>query len=167
MRRYLIPPMVTLGVLVLILIASFQPAHAANQLPVVTGSGGPVQAQPTFPIAALTPLSASSGNVANASAVATLAKATGKTVYLTGIHCTASGATTGLPVSVTVTGLLGGTRTYTFVFPAGVLVSATPLVETFNPPLPASATNTDVVLTLPAGGTGNTNASCNAQGFRY
>src|SRR5947207_13311659 len=63
-----------------------------------------------------------SGNVANSSAAASLAAVSGKTNYLTGFQVTASGATAGLPVNVTVTGVITGTMTYTFVFPAGVLV---------------------------------------------
>lgn len=107
-----------------------------------------------------------SGNVANASAVATLAGASGKTTYIMGFECTASGATAASVQNLTVTGILGGTKTYTFVFPSGATAQATPLVVEFPTPLPASATNTAIVVTLPAGGAGNTNASCNAHGFQ-
>ncbi len=108
---------------------------------------------------------ASSGNVANAAAVATLASAAGKTAYITGFQATAAGATTGLPVTVTVAGLAGGTASYTFAFPAGVLVAATPLIVKFPVPLPASGPGVDIVVTLPAGGSGNTHAAVSAQGF--
>lgn len=107
-----------------------------------------------------------SGNVANASAVATLAGAAGKTTYIAGFECTGAGATAAAVVNLTITGLLGGTFTYTFVFPAGVTALATPLLVPFETPLQASATNTAIVVTLPAGGAGNTNASCNAHGFQ-
>jgi|SRR5215471_17758517 len=112
-----------------------------------------------------TAIQASSGNVANANAVATLTATASQTAWLSGFEMTAAGATGALAVNATVTGLLGGTRTYTFVFPAGVAVAANNLIVNFVPPLPASAPNTNIVVTLPAGGTGNTNAACNAEGF--
>lgn len=108
----------------------------------------------------------SSGNVANGSAVATLAAAAAKTTYITGFQITASGATAGLAVVVTVAGLLGGTQSFIFVFPAGVLVGALPLQIALPKPLPASAVNTAIVVTCPAGGSGNTNAAVSAQGYQ-
>lgn len=113
-----------------------------------------------------TPITATSGNVANASAVATLPGAVGKTTYITDFECTASGATGALVVNLAITGTISGGQTYTFVFPAGVTTAAQPLLVTFPTPIPASATNTAIVVTLPAGGTGNTNAACNAQGYQ-
>jgi hypothetical protein len=113
-----------------------------------------------------TPLISASGNKANASAVATLTPSATTTAYLSGFECTAAGATTGLPVVVTVAGILGGTLSYIFSFPAGALLEAVNLLVEFNPPLPASAVNTPIVVTLPAGGTGNTNAATVAHGFQ-
>jgi hypothetical protein len=112
-----------------------------------------------------TPLIAGSGNVANASAAATLTGGTTTTVYLAGFEVTGAGSTAGLPVTVTVAGLLGGTRSYTYSFVAGVLVANTPLIVAFDPPLPASAVNTAIVVTCPAGGAGNTNNTVVAHGF--
>lgn len=112
-----------------------------------------------------TPLSAGSGNVANASAVATLTGTATTTVYISGFEITGSGATAGLPVTVTLAGLLGGTRSYTYTFEAGVLVGNKPLIVTFIPPLPASAVNTPLVLTCPASGAGGTNNVATAHGF--
>src|SRR5262245_31020600 len=60
---------------------------------------------------------ASSGNVANASATASLAAVAGRTNYLEGFQVTATGATAALAVNVTVTGLVTGTLTYSFAFP--------------------------------------------------
>lgn len=111
-------------------------------------------------------LTASSGNVANASAAATLAAAAGETTYITGFEITASGATAAAVVTVTVTGTIGGTLSYTFVAPAGATAQATPLVVEFPRPIPASAANTAIVVTLPALGAGNTNATVVAHGFR-
>lgn len=117
-------------------------------------------------IAGSTPLSASSGNVAAAVATATMAGAVSKTNYISGFQVTGAGATAGLPVSVTVTGLLGGTATYTYTAAAGALVANQPLTVSFYPPLPASATNTSIVVSCPSLGAGNTNNTVNAQGFR-
>lgn len=112
-----------------------------------------------------TPLIAGSGNVTNASAAATLTGTATTTVYISGFEITGSGSTTALPVTVTVAGLLGGTRSYTYSFVAGVLVSNVPLVVAFYPALPASAINTAIVVTCPAGGAGNTNNTVVAHGF--
>ncbi len=117
--------------------------------------------------AGVTSLQASSGNVANSAAVATLAAVStpNRTAYITGFQVTASGATAGLPVTVTVAGLAGGTASYTFTFPAGALVAATPLIVPFPVPLPASGPGVNIVVTLPAGGAGNTHAAVSVQGF--
>lgn len=113
-----------------------------------------------------TPITAASGNVANASAVATLSGAANVLTYISGFQCTAAGSTGALVVNLTVGGVVTGTMTYTFIFPAGVTVAAAPVIVKFDPPVPASAVNTSIVVTLPAGGAGNTNAACNAQGYR-
>lgn len=110
-------------------------------------------------------ISAASGNKANASAAATLVHTGVTLTYVTGFEVTASGATAGLPVLVTLTGLLGGTLTWIFTYPAGALVGATPLVVEFDPALPCVDVNTDAVLTLPASGAGGTNASVVMHGF--
>lgn len=111
-------------------------------------------------------LSVSSGNVANASAAATIAAVAAKLNYINGFSCTAGGATAAAVVNVTVTGLLGGTLTYSFATPAGATAGSTPLVINFPDALPASAVNTAIVVTMPALGAGNTNAACNIHGFR-
>lgn len=131
----------------------------------VYSNSGSLQVNPSiFPDGA-TALHSSSGNVANASAVATLAAVAGKTNYLTGILITGSGATAASVQSVTITGLLGGTLTLTYTVPAGATTTTQPLAITFPFPLPASAVNTAIVLTAPAFGAGNTNASVSAFGF--
>ncbi len=107
----------------------------------------------------------SSGNVANAAANATVPAVAARTGYLTGIEITGAGATAGGVVLATITGLLGGTVTYNIVVPTGATTSITPLVVEWNPPLPAAAVNTAIVVSLPALGAGNTNASTVAHGF--
>ena len=113
-----------------------------------------------------TPIAATSGNVANASAVATLAAVATKTTYITGFSVTGGGATAGLPVIVTVAGLVGGTLSFIYAAVAGVLVANTPLHIQFAEPIPASAINTTIVVTCPALGAGNTHNCVTAQGFQ-
>lgn len=110
-------------------------------------------------------LNASSGDVANGAAVATLPAVAGKTNYITGFEVVATGATAALTVLVTVTGLIGGTITYPFVFPAGAGAAATPLLVNFRRPIPASAVNTAIVVTCPASGAGGLHCVVNAHGF--
>lgn len=111
-------------------------------------------------------ITAASGNVANANAVATLAAAAGKNTFICGFTMTAAGATAAAVVSATVAGIITGTATYTFVAPTGAAVAATPLVVSFGTCVPSSAQNTAIVVTLPALGAGNTNASVSAWGFQ-
>lgn len=124
----------------------------------VTGAGD-------IPVGA-TPLNVSSGNVANASAAALLGATATTTTYISGFEITAGGATVGALVSATVSGLAGGTMTYTFAAPTGATAGATPLVVQFSPAQPASAINTAITVTLPALGAGNTNAAVSAHGYR-
>lgn len=109
------------------------------------------------------PKTGASGNVANASAVATLAAVSGRTNYITGFQVTSAGATGPLAVNVTVTGLITGTATYTFVH--GTVPALTTLIVPFDRPIPASATNTAITVTLPASGAGGLNAAACVQGF--
>ena len=113
----------------------------------------------------VTPLAAGSGNAANASAVATLTGTATTTVYITGFEVTGAGATAANVVTVTVAGLLGGTRSYTYTFPAGATVACQPLIVSFYPALPASAVNTAIVVTCPASGSGGTNNTVVVHGF--
>jgi hypothetical protein len=113
-----------------------------------------------------TPVVASSGVVANAAAAASIAAVAGKTSYLSGFQCTALGATAVGNVTVAVTGAAGGTLSYKFQFPVGVTAIAAPLNMAFNPPIAASAPNTAITVTLPAGGAGNTDAVTNVQGYQ-
>lgn len=107
-----------------------------------------------------------SGNVANASAAATLvAGGTGKRTFVQKIIVTGAGATAASVISVTITGLTGGTRTWNLVIPAGATTSITPLILDFGDGFPASADNTPITVTVPAAGAGNTNMSVNIFGF--
>lgn len=119
----------------------------------------------TFVMATVTQNSDGSGNVANASAIALLPIVTGQTNYVSGFQINGSGATAGLPVNVTLTGVIGGTLTYTYCAVAGVLLPNQPLTVEFNPPLQASGPGVAITVTCPALGVGNTHNSANIQGF--
>jgi len=112
------------------------------------------------------PISNSSGNVAAATATATLPAATGKTTYLSGFAITGAGATAASVISATVTNVNGGTQTYSLAIPAGAAVGVTPLIVYFDPSLPATGSNTTIVVSAPTFGAGNTNATVNAWGYQ-
>lgn len=139
--------------------------HSYNGTTTTLITTAPVVGAAAYPAGA-TPVTSSSGNVANANAVATLAGVAGKTTYCTGFQITGGGATAAVLVSATLAGLLGGTATYTCGAVVGATLLNAELSITFDPPLPASAVNTAIVLTLPALGIGNTNAAVSAQGFQ-
>lgn len=114
-----------------------------------------------------TPITASSANVANASAVATLAGVALKTTYICGFHITSGGSTAAALVTPTITGTITGTMNFTYATVAGVTLSNQSLVSAIGTPcIPASAVNTAIVVTLPALGAGNTNATVNAWGYQ-
>ncbi len=137
-------------------------ATTALSVPVALNSQYPVNSVTTAPTA----ITAASGNVANASAAATLAGVASKTTFITGFEITSDGASVALCVNPTVTGTVTGTLTYTYCAPAGVLVMATPLIVPFPLAIPASAVNTAIVVTLPALGTGSANATVVAHGYQ-
>lgn len=121
---------------------------------------------PTGAAAGATVLQSSSGNVAAAAATATLAGAASQTTYLSGLLITGSGATAGSVVNATVTGLIGGTMTINVPVATGATVGNFPIYLDFNPPLPASAANTSIVVSVPSLGAGNTNSAASAWGYR-
>ena len=120
---------------------------------------------PAYPSGA-TAITGASGNVANASAVATLAAAASVTTYITGFEVTGAGATAGLPVIVTVTGTVTGTLSFIAVAAVGALVANSPLIIEFPVAIPASAVNTAIVVTVPALGAGNTHSTVVSHGYR-
>jgi hypothetical protein len=105
-----------------------------------------------------------SGNVANGTVACTLATSVGHTTYITGVHMGATGATAGLGVTCTLTGTI--TATVSFTFGYGVTPAFTSRDIQFNPPIPASTTNTTIVASCPASGTGGTIAAISAEGFQ-
>lgn len=104
--------------------------------------------------------------VAAAVATVTLAAAAGKTNYLNGFRVDGLGATAASTVSLTVTGLLGGTQKFLVSVPAGATVRITPLDLRLPRPLRASAANVAIVVSMPSFGVGNTQAILAAHGHQ-
>lgn len=100
-----------------------------------------------------------------AQGVATLAGVAGATTFINGFEVTGGGATAASVITITVTGILGGTKTYKLGVPAGVLLGASLIVE-FPRPIPASAVNTPIVVTVPSFGAGSTTQAVTAHGFQ-
>jgi hypothetical protein len=142
-------------------------SQAANAPSYLNTAGSVVPAQGVFGVEPSMTVTSSSGNVANAAAVATLAGAAGLTTYISGFRCDGGGATAAALVSPTVAGTLGGTMTFTFGAVAGAALPDTAIQINFTTPIPASAPNTAIVVTLPALGAGNLKAACSAWGYRY
>lgn len=109
---------------------------------------------------------ASSGNVAAATATATIPAVAGKTTYLSGIIITGAGATAASVVNPTITGLAGGTMTLTLPVVAGATLGNAPIFIDFDPDMPSSAVNTAITLTCPSLGAGNTNNTVTIWGYQ-
>ena len=131
---------------------------AYAQVPPV-GTGG---------LGGIIPVANSSGNVAAATATATLPAAVGKLTYISGFQMTAGGSTAVSSVTCTVSpvGAAGATLSYTFSTSATADSPSNPLIVAFNPPLPTNAINTAITATCPALGAGNAHAAMSAQGFQ-
>lgn len=134
---------------------------SANGASSVTLTNAPVALAPQNS----TPVAASSGNVANAAAVATMPAVAGKTNYVTGIEITGGGATAASLSVATLAGLSGGTLSYVVAAVIGATLGNLPICIEFDPPLPANDANTAVTLTVPALGAGNTNSVANIHGY--
>jgi hypothetical protein len=82
---------------------------------------------------------------------------------------TGGGATAASVVEITVTGLLAGTLKYEMNVAAGVAAAVNAqggLFIRFPTPLPGSALNQAITVTLPSLGSGNTAAAVSAYGFQ-
>ena len=93
-----------------------------------------------------------------------LAAVAGKTNYLTGFSAGGTGATTALMQNLTITGLLGGTIYHFFAIPA-IGTGVVQINVDFARPIPASATNTVISLTVPNFGAGALLVSGQIRGF--
>jgi hypothetical protein len=97
----------------------------------------------------------------------TLTGGVGQYTYIEGFDVTGGGATAASIVEISTTGLSNNLK-----FEMNVLAGATGPVNAqgglfirFPTPIPSSATNTNIVVTLPSLGAGNTNASITVYGF--
>ena len=111
-------------------------------------------------------ITASSGNVAAATATATLAAVVGKVTYICGFSITSAGSTGAAVVSPTVANVITGTMTFTYASVAGATLGNPPLIVPFTNCLPATAPNTTIVVSMPTLGAGNTNTTVDAWGFQ-
>lgn len=111
-------------------------------------------------------VSASSGNVGAATAAATIAAVPGQMNFICGVAFTSSGSTGAAVVSPTITGVIGGTMTFTYTTVAGVTLANAPLVVPFTSCVPATGANVAIVASMPSLGSGNTNATTVAWGYR-
>jgi hypothetical protein len=103
--------------------------------------------------------------VANAAVTPGLTAVQGKTLYLTMIVITGTGATAATTVLAAITGLLGGTINIPIGVSADVNASIAPIIIPFNPPMPASNVGVGIAANMPAFGAGNLNASLQLFGF--
>jgi hypothetical protein len=155
-------------VLTLAAAAMFAPDPAAVKIqgPDTIGNIIPIQSQPPGSAGSTQTYVSSSSAVAAGGNSNTLSGAAGKTTYCTGFSVTGGGATAASNIAVTITQTSGANLNYVIVVPAGATTSITPLIVTFNPPIPASAPNTGIILTVPSFGAGNTNAAAEIHGFQ-
>ncbi len=109
-----------------------------------------------------------SGNVAAATATATIAAPTtaGQSNYLCGFNVRSLGATSSTSVALTITGIVGGTLTYQYLTVAGATTANQAFGNEYVPCFQGTP-DTAIVVSLPSLGTGNTNAMVNAWGYRY
>lgn len=115
--------------------------------PIVTT--GSFQSAPQVPWIATSPVGNSATAAAAAACVATLPGAVGKTTYIMGFVISTAAPAAAVTGTATVTGLLAAIGTLNFQVVESVTLGAELVVE-FPFPLPASAQNTPIVVTLPA-----------------
>ena len=101
---------------------------------------------------------------ANATATATLPAVALKRNYLAGFAISGSGATVAAVVRATITGI-GVTWGIDVPVPAGILLGITPIIVVLPNPIPASAVNTAITLTVPAFGSGYADVSVAIWGY--
>ena len=101
---------------------------------------------------------------AAAETVAALPAVASKTNYLTGFAISGGGATSASVVRATITGI-GVTWGVDIAVPAGADLGIVPIIVTLPAPIPASAVNTAITLTVPSFGSGNTDVSIAIFGY--
>lgn len=147
-------------------IASVQDINGVNNPAIVPSYASLFLPYPNAPDGSdATPVTAGSGNVANAVGTATIPGVAGKTAFITGFDIVGTGATAAAVVAPTMTGVISGTKTYVYAAVAGATAKNPDLSLRFNPPIPASGLNQAIAVSCPALGAGNTNLTVNAYGF--
>jgi hypothetical protein len=146
--------------------AAPDPNAVKVQGPDTIGNLLPTQVQPPGALGSTQTYVSSSSAVAAGGNSNTLAGAAGKTTYCTGFSVTGGGATAASNIAVTISQTSSNNLNYVIVVPAGATTSITPLIVSFNPPIPASGVNTGIVLTVPSFGAGNTAAAAEIHGFQ-
>jgi hypothetical protein len=114
----------------------------------------------------VTPLVVTASGAAQTN-TATLTCPSGKTAFLEGFDITGGGATGAAIVDITTTGLTNN-LTYELAVVAGATTEVNPqggLFIRFPTPIPASAISTNITVSAPSFGSGNTKASVTAYGF--
>jgi hypothetical protein len=108
------------------------------------------------------PITASATGTTGAVA-ATLSAVSGRTTYICGFAATSGGTTTPTAADLTITGTVSGTLHFTYV--SGGATTQGALGVPFPQCIPASAPNTAIVVTQPAGGTGTGAAATTTWGY--
>lgn len=140
---------IALLALLLAFLASLR-ADAQQFPPTLTGSVQSVQAV---------------GTGTTGAATATLPGTAGKVTYICGFSVSPGSATTAIVIQVTVAAAV--TFTYAVGAPATAAgATGAPLLQNFEPCVPASAPNTTIVVTSGALGTGGANNDVNAWGYQ-
>lgn len=99
-------------------------------------------------------------------ATATLPAVAGKLLFILGFNISGLGATVGLGVAPTVTGIISGTQTYAYAGVTGATLPNNTLAVSFGAQgIPASGANTAIVVSCPSLGAGNTANSVNVWGY--
>jgi predicted CDP-diglyceride synthetase/phosphatidate cytidylyltransferase len=92
------------------------------------------------------PVGASATGIAAASVVATLPATPGVTNYISGFSVSSAAATAVVSGTVTVAGIVGGSQVYQY----SETVTGSVLTVNFTNPIPATAVNTAITVTLSA-----------------
>jgi hypothetical protein len=162
--------LLSLALLVLILVSPKLwanpdlPARLAPSLGVRSAELVAGQAPVASPGIGLTPQN-SSNSAANAQFTLTFAAVANRTNFVTGFEVTYGGATAATSVVVTLSGVVGGTQSWLVAVPAVPASGVNSFVVEFTYPLQAAGPNTAMVLTVPAAGAGNTNATASMHGY--
>lgn len=116
-----------------------------------------------YPLNATPVVSSVSG--AAAAITATMPAVAGKTNYISGFQINGSGSTAASLVTAILSGVLGGSQNYEIAVVAGATLVNQSINVNFNKPIPASAVNTAINLTVPSLGAGNTNSNATIWGY--